>query len=127
MWTDFFSSLSLASSLTTNSQIRQRMAVLAEEEGLERVEDSAPEYLQAALHFHLLRILRGAPPVRSQPVEESFLTLAQPGRKRDREGLGEGDLIEASSLVIAAQRSGKKLLRDDLPVQREKILLYASQ
>lgn len=108
-------------------EIRQRMAALAEEEGLAQVDDLAPEYLQSALQYHMLRILRSVPPVRTQPPpEEPFLTLAQPGKKREREE-SSLELIGAPSLVVGVQQNGKKLLRDDLPVQQEKILLFASQ
>lgn len=44
-------------------EMAERMRAIAEEEGLERVEDDAVALMQAGLHAHLLRLIRSAVPV----------------------------------------------------------------
>jgi hypothetical protein len=87
-------------------EIAQRMLTIAEEEGLDRADDTAVDYLQAALHAHLTRLVKAAPPTRKREREET-----------------EEELTTKVSLRIAADKDGPQLLCDDLPVHRERLLL----
>ncbi len=98
-------------------ELAQRMKAIADEEGLERVEEEAVEHVQAALHAHLLRLLRAAAPSAGGGGGGGGETR---GAKRERE---EPPLLTRGSLRVAVARDGKGLLRDDLPLQREKLLL----
>ena len=49
-------------------EMAERMRAIAEEEGLERVEDDAVTLMQAGLHAHLLRLIRAAVPVQEARV-----------------------------------------------------------
>lgn len=109
-------------------EIAQRMMAIAEEEGLERVEDSAVQYLQQALRAHLVRLVKAAPPV----VYRSAAAAAEPssvrggaGNKRAREEASAeiAHVITMVSLRIAADKNGQALLCDDLPLHRERLLL----
>ena len=93
-------------------EIAQRMKAIADEEGLERVDEEAVTHLQAALHAHLLRLLRAA-----SPSQEVVLAGA---KKRER---GEETVLEVGALRLAVAKNGKTLLCDDLLLQREKLLL----
>ncbi len=77
--------------------------------------------------MHLLRIIRGSPPVRPVPAESLLSLTLDRKRSRDDEPEETVDVISAQSLAVAAQRSGKRLLRDDLSIQRERIILFASE
>jgi hypothetical protein len=80
--------------------------------GLEKVEESAVHYVQQALQAHLTRLVAAAPPVVRSETNR--------GIKRERE---EEFVISNVSLRIAADKNGQKLLCDDLPMQRERLLL----
>ena len=125
-------------------ELSMRMVAIAEEEGLERVDDGessaflsggvvgrivisprlfiadAVTYMQSAMHAHLTRLMKAAAPGRPSG--------AGAGIKREREdsggsALGEPWVISRGSLCVAVAKSGKGLLCDDLPLQREKLLL----
>ena len=85
---------------------------IAEEEGLNRVEDSAIQYVKHALHAHLRRLVAAAPPVQRQAKRE---------RQEDPDQSEE--VISKISLRIAADKDGQRLLCDDLPLHRERLLL----
>lgn len=103
------------------------------------MEDEAVTLMQAGLHAHLLRLIRAAVPVFESRTMvwnklegeffelRSFFALQGVGLKREREESGvenQASLwLTRGSLRVAVSKNGKNLLRDDLPLQREKLLL----
>ncbi len=105
-------------------ELSQRVKAIADEEGIERVDEEAVDAIQNALHAHLLRLLKSAAPVSENNTTGGAGVFGGAGVKRERENNSNAaPLISRASLRVAVSKNGKGLLCDDLPLQREKLLL----